>query len=347
VTIPSSVTSIGANAFAADALTSVTIPSTVTSIGPSAFASDALTSVTIPSSVTSIGSQAFYDEGEYDPGHTLTSLTFATPSSVTSIGDFAFSYNELTSVTIPSSVTSIGEYAFYGNPLTSVTFLSSAPSFGTGVFTGSAGPAYYHPDTSWTSTVLSSLAPLTPTPLSPADGFTFTVNGGDVTITGCSPSTCPATLIIPSSIGGDPVTEIGVSAFYNAGLTSVTIPSSVTSIDNGAFYGNPLTSVTFLGSAPSFGTGVFTGSAGDVYYHPDTSWTSTVLSSLAPLTPTPLAPSSPADGFTFTVNGGDVTITGCSPFTCPATLIIPSSIGGDPVTEIGDYAFNNASPSLR
>jgi hypothetical protein len=62
-TIPSSVTSIGEQAFSdCIGLTSVTIPSSVTSIGDLAFADcSSLTSALIPSSVTSIGHSAFFN----------------------------------------------------------------------------------------------------------------------------------------------------------------------------------------------------------------------------------------------------------------------------------------------
>jgi hypothetical protein len=84
--IPSSVTSIGSNAFNhCTSLTSITIPSSVTSIGSSAFNNcTSLTSMNIPTSITSINNRTFLN---------CTSLTNITiPSSVTSIGINAFTY---------------------------------------------------------------------------------------------------------------------------------------------------------------------------------------------------------------------------------------------------------------
>ncbi|NCA93173.1 leucine-rich repeat domain-containing protein, partial [bacterium] len=71
--------------FTCEDLTSVSIPDSVTSIGAWAFSDcTSLTSITIPDSVTSIGDVAF-------SGCTsLTSITI--PDSVTSIGAWAFSY---------------------------------------------------------------------------------------------------------------------------------------------------------------------------------------------------------------------------------------------------------------
>lgn len=69
ITIPNSVTRIGASTFYnCDSLTNVIIPNSVTFIGPEAFGNcDKLASVTIPKSVTSINVGAFrYCDGLTD-----------------------------------------------------------------------------------------------------------------------------------------------------------------------------------------------------------------------------------------------------------------------------------------
>jgi hypothetical protein len=46
-----------------------------------------------------------------------------------------------------------------------------------------------------------------------------------------------------------------------------------------------------------------------------------------------------ADGFNYTVTSGSATVTGCTT-TCSGTLVIPGSLGGYPVTRIGETAFS-------
>ena len=155
------VTTIKGTAFEEENLTSLVIPSSVTSIGQNAFKnSTGLTNIELPDSVTSLGTSAFYgssietiklsenlatiDKNTFY-GSKLRSITI--PSSVTLINDSAFtecydlaevnlseglitirSYafsncTSLTSITIPSTVTTIGtQRSFQNSGLTSVTY---------------------------------------------------------------------------------------------------------------------------------------------------------------------------------------------------------------------------------
>lgn len=167
VSLPDTLTSLGANAFSACAgLTSITIPGSVTDIGANTFLGCsslssaelssgikqvgdsmfrqcmALSSVTLPETVTTIGAYAF------DSCTALTSVDL--PSSLTNIETGAF-YNcaGLLSLTLPSAVSSVGANAFYNCAnLSSLTILSSQPPL-VGVNSFSGGTIIYVPDDSF------------------------------------------------------------------------------------------------------------------------------------------------------------------------------------------------------
>lgn len=186
VEIPNSVTSIGRYAFSnCDNLTSIEISDSVTSIRDGTFCGcDNLTSIEIPDSVTSIGENAFVN------CRSLKSIEI--PESVTSIGDFAFRncYN-LTSVKVFGSVESIGRYAFNNcNDLTSVEVLGSVESIGQYAF--------------------SDCVKLT----------RIEIIGGVTNISAGAFSKCHCLKSIELM---DSVISIGDDAFYNSGLTSITI----------------------------------------------------------------------------------------------------------------------------
>lgn len=101
------VTSIGKEAFKSHfyKLESVTIPNSVTSIGAGAFSQCFwLTSVILPNGLTTI------EEATFQACSRLKSITI--PKSVTTIGSYAFEYCGFESIMIPKNITSIGLLAF-------------------------------------------------------------------------------------------------------------------------------------------------------------------------------------------------------------------------------------------
>ncbi|GHV12259.1 hypothetical protein FACS189491_04920 [Spirochaetia bacterium] len=299
VTIPATiggkaVTAIGERAFAKqENLSSVTIPDSVTTIGAYAFAYNKLTTVTFGKRLESIGEWAFYN-------NSLTNLIL--PDTIKSIGERAFSHNLLARITIPGFNTYIGAFAFAVNKqLTSVTL----GSFFT--FDNSVGNEYWNRGILFTSFieddnerqsrgwgtndigergknlfldyVCNDRKAGTYTPdlkyrAPKKDGdFEYIETKYGAALTGYNRTA--VAIQIPERAGGltvkylhtsifeqksveriripNSVTSIGDSAFSNNNLTSVVIPDSVTSIGNYAFHGNELTSVT-IGSGVSLGS---------------------------------------------------------------------------------------------
>ncbi len=102
---------------------------------------------------------------------------------------------------------------------------------------------------------LAETKPKKETPLNP---LKYKISENYVTITGYEKS-APDKLIIPASIEGKPVTDIGWSGFKNnLKLTSITIPKSVTSIGYGAFENcTSLTNITIPNGVVRIKSGTF------------------------------------------------------------------------------------------
>ena len=155
--IPSTVTSIGPNAFYGSGLESISIPSSVTSIGGGAFYNCAnLTEITIPESITSIAGNVFTNcvalesivvdgnNSTYDSRDNCNAIietgtntlivgckSTIIPNSITIIDQNAFSGSGVRKVYIPNSVTNIAYGAFYNcHSLTSVTIGNSVAAIG-------------------------------------------------------------------------------------------------------------------------------------------------------------------------------------------------------------------------
>lgn len=116
ITLPDTLTTIGAQAFEDCVFTSIVLPDSVTSIGTGAFSwNRKLREIRIPNGVTVIEDSVFAECSG------LTGVII--PDSVTVIGRDAFcACGALEELAIPDSVTEIGEYAFYRcDKLVSVT----------------------------------------------------------------------------------------------------------------------------------------------------------------------------------------------------------------------------------
>lgn len=90
----------------------------------------------------------------------------------------------------------------------------------------------------------------------PTDESCFTFDSAGNKITNYSDS-CPKDVIIPSTIGGVPVTTIGSRTFESKQLTSVIIPDSVIFIDEMAFHDNQITSITIPNQVKEIGQFAF------------------------------------------------------------------------------------------
>ena len=131
-----------------------------------------------------------------------------------------------------------GGNVFYGN-LATIYYLSGATGWGP-MFDG-------HPAVLW----------------NPPVPFTYTTNSDGITLTITEYTGSDATATIPSSINFLPVTGIGIFAFFNCNVISVTIPNSVTNIEEDAFREcSSLTNVTLGSGVTSIGLEAFGGCSG-------------------------------------------------------------------------------------
>ncbi len=273
VTIPNSVSNISETAFYDNLLTSITIPDSVITIWESAFEQNNLQSVIIWNSVKTIGATAFnnryWDHTNHPPRENkITLLTLW--NSLETIGNAAFNGQSIAEITFPNSLKTIGEYAFAGNPLSILHIPSSVTSIHDNAFIyNGPNPLTYSPwltqfvsgtDQNWTFNVSRNRFVKDWV----WDESCFSFDGSYITD---YDSACQTdNVIVPASLGGQPVIGIASRALYNKGIkslvlengiqeiwahalrsnlfTSLIIPDSVTIIWDFAFYEGLLQSVT-------------------------------------------------------------------------------------------------------
>lgn len=111
--------------------------------------------------------------------------------------------------------------------------------------------------------ITTTLSPSAQAATAPDTCFAFTTASGTITdyynnqANNTANPACPREIDIPSSIGGTPVTTIGINAFRENQLTNISIPNSVTVIGSYAFRGNQLTTVAIPNSVTTIASGAF------------------------------------------------------------------------------------------
>ena len=255
VTIPDSVTEIGAGAFYLSSLRSVEIPSSVRILGERAFADTALVSISLPDSLESLPDRLF-------EGCNFEELTL--PDSVKSVGSNMFYrcdqlkkiilpdalktipvnmfYNctSLEEIVMPTSLESIGNNAFYKcSALKEIDLPNSLSTIGLSAFEDcSKLSSIKLPDTldSIGSRAFSNCTDLT----------SFSIPEGVKFIDSTTFANCEnlISIDIPKSVA-----VISSAAFYECkSLSKIDIPDTVTGIGYHAFYGCESLESVFLPS---------------------------------------------------------------------------------------------------
>ena len=224
-------------------LKNVQIPSTVSTIGAQAFGESPLLSKIIVDPTN----QNFYaDNNGILFNKTQTELIFCpktvsgaytVPEDVQKIHAFAFNNcKQITSVVLPNGLKRIEDGAFWGcSNMTSANIPSGLTYLGSDAFRNA-------------SSLSSSI--VLPSTLSEIGSSAFkrctslsnvTIENGVEIIGGSAFVDCSnlKSIDIPNS-----VYSLGTSAFENAGLTSINIPESITNIQASVFYGCKLTKIT-------------------------------------------------------------------------------------------------------
>ena len=292
VTIPNSVTIIGAFAFErCTGLTSITIPNSVTYIGTGAFdGCSGLTSVTIGNSVTRIQDNAFRDcsgltfieslaevpptLGRYVFNNVSTRIPVYVPCGSVSAYQSAYGWRDFTNIQEPLAEYSIavgvndrvmGTAKVDKNTMCGDdSQISATANYGYHFVRWSDGNTdnprtlVLTQDTTFTAEFAQTYSGVC------GDNLYWSYQNSVLTISGFGDmyNECPWGLFenkIQSIVLPNGITHIGNNAFSNCtGLSEITIPNTVTSIGNYTFYGcSGFTSITIPNSVTSIGYSAF------------------------------------------------------------------------------------------
>lgn len=225
LTIPTNITTFGANCVAYNNLKCAVIPKGTETMPNYMLAYGYLMEiVSMPEGVASIGTCLVGNTNSTKRLSTFQSIVI--PGTVTGIGDHAFSYTNLKAIHLPHGVRTIGNSAFAGTLLRDIIVPSSCNSMGAGVF--------------------SSCSQLVSADIKAVGG----------TLPNQTFESCQALtkITLPSNLH-----TIGNSAFAGCvSLGSIVIPNTVTNVGNSVFSScEQLESVSFPANMSSIGGEVF------------------------------------------------------------------------------------------
>ncbi|HEP1818309.1 TPA: leucine-rich repeat protein [Streptococcus suis] len=246
-TVPEGITEIGANAFSENGnLTTIILPSTLRTIGANAFANTSLKRIVLPPGMKRIPDGLLQGTKVEE---------FVIPEGVEEIGVQAFAYNPfLKSVVLPSSLKKIGYGAFQNTGIESITFKDGLVEIDDYAFSNTNLKSVLLPNsvTRLGSSAFSGISTLTSITLS--EGLTEIKEStfGDtslervtlpsaVTIIHDSAFSRVSTLKDISFSNG--LKRIGGYAFAGTGLTDVTLPSQLEYLGDSAFATESLRSI--------------------------------------------------------------------------------------------------------
>jgi uncharacterized repeat protein (TIGR02543 family) len=277
ITIPETldgqtIKSIGKSSFSDGYIFEINLPKTLVTIQYGAFSYCELTDLFIPASVESIGEVAFLRNN-------IRNISFEEGSRLKTIENDAFSSNKIINLTIPGNVTKIGRNAFFYNNISSLTF--SKPSLLIALESG----AFRYNTTLINMTLPESIISgyiyqgwvdgygvihqSSQNNLTVTDFETFykvllsyTLTDDDVIvkdgiIISTSYDFTASNIVIPEMLDGQVITGIENGAFFNKGITDVTLPPKLEYLGANAFGNNFISEITIPASTDSIASSAF------------------------------------------------------------------------------------------
>lgn len=244
-------------------VTTLTLPEAVQTFGIESFQQAGIQTLAIPNTTTTINEYAFGGQryttfAGTDPAldwtdairRGLDTLTFDATSVVSTIGNYAFEYNNISSLVIPPSVTFIGIDAFRYNNLTSVILPATVTTVGNDAFSNNPNLT----DVTINSTQVNA-------------NYAFDNIATTITTVNIGPGVTAASGIFTGSTGIGTLDIAANAVTNNSSFDNLTISNlniDGTAIVNGYSFNNSIITLATVGNGFTFLTDSFRTSTGSI-----------------------------------------------------------------------------------